>query len=189
MDILADKSALRRQYRQSRNAYVGALPQQDMTLSFSAVPSPIKNLFQKGKTIAAYIPIGSEADPAHLVGYAANMGCSTALPYVTSHSSPMRFLSWRPGDPLHDGPFALKQPDSNAASVVPDIIIVPLVAFDRHLNRLGQGAGHYDRAISLLEEAYTIGLAWSVQEAAALPADPWDMPLDAILTEKEWISR
>ena len=55
--------------------------------------------------------------------------------------------------------------------------------------RLGQGAGHYDRALSLLDSAFIVGIAWSAQEAPLLPADPWDIPLNAVLTEKAWISR
>ncbi|MFC4292222.1 5-formyltetrahydrofolate cyclo-ligase [Sphingorhabdus arenilitoris] len=189
MDILADKDALRRQYRQKREEYVVRLSPQDKELAFSAVPSPIKNLFQPDKSVAAFIPLPSEADPARLLTYAADIGCRTALPYVTGKAAPMQFLAWRPGDPLYDGPFNLQQPDSEAAIIHPDIVIVPLVAFDRSLNRLGQGAGHYDRALSLLSDSTAIGLAWSVQEHDFLPADPWDMPLDAILTEKEWITR
>ena len=99
------------------------------------------------------------------------------------------FLQWQPGDELIEGAFGLMQPKSSAPTLTPDIVLVPLVAFDRALNRLGQGAGHYDRALSIIDNVQTIGIAWSVQEAGAIPADPWDVPLDAILTEKEWISR
>jgi 5-formyltetrahydrofolate cyclo-ligase len=55
--------------------------------------------------------------------------------------------------------------------------------------RLGQGAGHYDRALSVLDNCTSIGVAWSVQQANILPTDPWDVPLDAVLTERSWIIR
>jgi 5-formyltetrahydrofolate cyclo-ligase len=67
-------------------------------------------------------------------------------------------------------------------------VLVPLVAFDSRLMRLGQGAGHYDRALSLLGNAIAIGIAWSVQYAPSLITDPWDIPMDAVLTEKSWIT-
>ena len=116
------------------------------------------------------------------------MGCKLALPHVTSVIAPMRFLSWQIDEALEDGPYGLKQPAAESPPVSPDIILVPLVAFDRNLNRLGQGAGHYDRALSLLEDAIAIGIAWSAQEQDLLVSDIWDVPLDAILTEKEWIT-
>jgi 5-formyltetrahydrofolate cyclo-ligase len=189
MDSAGGKSKLRREYREKRDRYLAGLSNQDLSLAFSSVPSPLRSLFTPDKIVAAYIQMASEANPQALLKFAGEAGCQTALPHVTSIAAPMRFLLWQPGDILEDGPFGLKQPKSDAPAVSPDIILVPLVAFDRSLNRLGQGAGHYDRALSLLDNAYTIGIAWSVQEAPFLTADPWDIPLDAILTEKEWISR
>ena len=66
-------------------------------------------------------------------------------------------------------------------------MLTPLVAFDRRGNRLGQGAGHYDRAFATLPSAWRVGVAWSVQECEELKADTWDIPLHAVVTEKEWI--
>ena len=80
------------------------------------------------------------------------------------------------------------QPRATADVVVPDVVLVPLVVFDSRLMRLGQGAGHYDRALSVLENASAIGIAWSVQHAPAIDADPWDVPMDSILTEKSWMT-
>jgi 5-formyltetrahydrofolate cyclo-ligase len=182
------KSELRAQYRQARADFVDALTDAERAIAFSAAPAPLKAHFQRGRTIAAYVPVGSEADPRSLLQQAAGAGCETALPHVTSRAAPMQFLRWSMGDALEDGPFGLKQPSSTAEPCRPDVILVPLVAFDSRLMRLGQGAGHYDRALSLLDQAYTVGIAWSVQQAPALPADPWDIPLNAILTEKAWIA-
>ncbi len=175
-------------YRRKRDDFVAPLAPQDLKIAFSVAPSPLKSLFAAGKTVAAYVAIGSEANPAALLHAAQEAGCVTALPYVTSAISPMQFLCWSPGDPLHPGPFGLMQPLSDCAPVKPDIVLVPLVAFDAKLNRLGQGAGHYDRALSILPSATTIGIAWSVQKADFIPADPWDIPLNYILTEKEWMT-
>ena len=132
--------------------------------------------------------MGSEADPAELLRKADERGCITVLPYVTHRSAPMLFLRWKPGDPLESGPFGLLQPVASAERLSPEVLLVPLVAFDSRLMRLGQGAGYYDRALSVLDGAIAIGLAWSVQHAPAIEADPWDIPMDAILTEKAWIT-
>ncbi len=188
-DSLDDKQTVRRALRLKRNDWVQTLSEQEIAISFSQMPQPMRALIQSGAVVAGYIPCGSEADPSKLLESAHALGCSIALPHVTSKLSPMRFLSWQPGGALFDGPFGLRQPDADAEIVKPDIILAPLVAFDRHLMRLGQGAGHYDRALSILDNAYIIGIAWSVQELDEVPSDPWDIPLHAVLTEKEWISR
>jgi 5-formyltetrahydrofolate cyclo-ligase len=182
------KSELRAKYRKMRTDFVEALSATERGIAFRSAPAPLKSLFKSGATVAGYIPVGSEADPHDLLYQAAQSGCAIALPHVTSRATPMQFLRWAMDDPLEDGPFGLRQPVSNADLCRPDVILVPLVAFDNRLMRLGQGAGHYDRALSLLDKAYSVGIAWSVQQAQALPADPWDIPLNAILTEKAWIA-
>ena len=179
---------MRDQYRRIRDGFVEALTPQDRLVSFSKAPSPLAQFFQPGKIVAGYIAIGSEANPSALLLAAHERGCVTALPFVTSRASPMQFLLWMPGDPLEPGAFGLMQPRATADVVAPDVLLVPLVAFDSRLMRLGQGAGHYDRALSLLPQSLAIGIAWSVQHAAAINADPWDLPMDAILTEKSWIT-
>jgi 5-formyltetrahydrofolate cyclo-ligase len=182
------KPELRAHYRNARADFVDSLSDQERRIAFSAVPAAVKALFKSGQIVAGYIPVGSEADPRAILQQAYDAGCATALPHVTSHAAPMRFLRWSPGDACEDGPFGLSQPASSSSPCRPDVILVPLVAFDSRLMRLGQGAGHYDRALSLLVDAYAVGIAWSVQQAPALPADPWDIPLNAVLTEKAWIA-
>jgi 5-formyltetrahydrofolate cyclo-ligase len=182
------KADLRTEFRQKRDEFVAAMNPSELSIAFSKAPSPLKHLFVPSKIVAAYIPIGSEANPAALLAEAASAGCETALPHVTSRATPIRFLRWDNSDALADGPFGLKQPSAFAGPVEPDIILVPLVAFDANMMRLGQGAGHYDRALSVLPDAVAIGVAWSVQQAEHLPADPWDIPLHAVITEKAWIT-
>lgn len=182
------KKAQRTRYRKIRDDFVGKLTDNDRNLSFSKIPGLLSAHLQPGTVLAGYVALGSEADPSRLLVQAHDQGCAIALPHVTSKSSPMRFLRWTPGDDLVEGPFGLMQPDAQAESVRPDVLLVPLVAFDDQMMRLGQGAGHYDRALSVLENSFAVGLAWSIQHAPDLPHDPWDMPLDAVLTEKSWIS-
>ncbi len=183
-----DKATMRRKYRELRDDYVAALGVQDRSIAFSKVPSPLSAYLESGKVVAGYLAKDSEADPSALLSAAHERGCITALPFVTSRAAPMQFLRWSPGDPLEPGPFGLMQPSAAADIVDPDVILVPLVAFDSRLMRLGQGAGHYDRALSVLDNSIAVGIAWSVQHAPAIEADPWDVPMDAILTEKSWMT-
>lgn len=152
-----------------------------------AVPNAFRAALRPGIVVASYVPVGSEADPAPFVAAARAVGCGVALPHVTDHATPLRFLAWSPEAPLVRGPFGLSQPRGDAPELVPDIILTPLVGFDAAGNRLGQGAGHYDRAFARHPQAWRIGIAYARQQVDALAADPWDVPLHAIATEKDWI--
>jgi 5-formyltetrahydrofolate cyclo-ligase len=103
---------------------------------------------------------------------------------VIGRTDTMRFLRWSDGDPLYEGHVGLRQPAADAPELSPDIILTPLVAFDDSLNRLGQGAGHYDRAFAVHPGAYRLGVAWSAQQLLSIDTDPWDVPLHAVITEK-----
>lgn len=179
---IMDKKALRARLRAGRDRFVAE------HAPALTVPTPFLDRLRPGMTVASYIAIGSEAEPAPLVRAALDAGCSLALPHVVDRATPLRFLDWRQELALAAGPYGLSQPHETWAEVVPDIIFTPLLGFDRAGNRLGQGAGHYDRAFAAHPAAWRIGFAWSVQEVPALPADPWDVPLHAVVTEREWIA-
>jgi 5-formyltetrahydrofolate cyclo-ligase len=187
-DMETDKATMRRFYRKQRDDFVAALSERDHAVAFSKIPSPLAAFLQPGRIVAGYVGKDSEASPSALLAAAHERGCITALPFVTSRAAPMRFLRWSPGELLEPGPFGLMQPPATAEAVAPDVILVPMVAFDSRLMRLGQGAGHYDRALSVLPDHVAVGVAWSVQHAPAIEADPWDVPMDAILTEKSWMT-
>lgn len=176
-----DKPALRARIRAARDAFV-ASGTRDI-----AAPAPFRALLKPGLTVSAYVPVGSEADPAMLVQAARAAGCAIALPHVTSRDQPMRFLRWNDDETLHRGPLGLRQPHGESQVLAPDIILTPLLAFDAKLDRLGQGAGYYDRAFAQFPDAERIGVAWSVQQVETLPTDAWDMPLHAVITETAWI--
>jgi len=116
---------------------------------------------------------------------AVEAGCVLALPHVVSRAKPIRFLAWETEAELVAGPFGLQQPGAHAIELQPDIILTPLLGYDDARNRLGQGAGHYDRAFTAFPDAWRIGVAYSVQHLAALPVDAWDVPLHAIVTERD----
>ncbi len=173
---MTDKHALRLRLRAARAAF---------TPRTMTTPDALRERLVPGLVIAAYVPIGGEVDPAPLLAIARAAGCTIALPHVVDRATPLRFLD--AAGTLGNGPFGLCQPAADATELVPGIILTPLVGFDRCGNRLGQGAGHYDRAFADHPAAWRIGLAWSVQEVPGLVPDPWDVPLHAILTELEWI--
>lgn len=176
---MTDKLALRARLRAARDGFA-----RDRSI---AVADAFRARLHAGLIVASYMPLGSEADPAPLAAAARLAGCRLALPHVTGRSAPMRFLDWDAAAALVTGPYGLFQPAADAAELRPDIVLTPLVGFDRAGHRLGQGAGYYDRAFAALPDAWRVGVAWSVQEIASCPADPWDVPLHAIATESEWI--
>lgn len=173
-----DKPAIRADMRALREA-LGVRP-------VLAVPAAFRALLAPGMIVASYMPVRGEADPAPLAQAAADAGCTIALPHVVDRATPLRFLAWEAE--LVAGPFGLRQPLDHAGELAPDLILTPLVAFDRALGRIGQGAGHYDRAFVRFPDARRIGVALSLQEVPHVPTDPWDVPLHVIITEKEWIT-
>lgn len=172
-----DKPTLRARMRALRDEFA-------MTIGGVIEPPPaLLTRFAPGVIVSSYVPIGSEADPTAIAFAARERGCTIVLPHVTSRESPVRFLEWHPDHPLTDGPLGLRQPSTDAPETDPDIVLTPLLAFDAALNRLGQGAGHYDRVFERLPGAWRIGIAWSVQQVEALATDSWDMPLNGVVTE------
>ncbi|WP_267349537.1 5-formyltetrahydrofolate cyclo-ligase [Sphingomonas sp. GM_Shp_2] len=176
---MTDKRALRARMRAVRDGHDRTHP--------LPVPSAFAGLLHGARTIASYMPVGAEADPAPFARAALTAGLRLALPHVVDRATPLRFLHWDGTSPLAAGPFGLLQPLPAAPPATPDIILTPLVAFDARGNRLGQGAGHYDRAFAEFPDARRIGIAWSVQQVDALAPDAWDIPLHAIATELDWI--
>lgn len=179
------KTRLRQDLRARRRAFVeeanraGDLLVATLFAAEAALP-----LLYEAKVAAFYVAAGFEIDPLPLLLQAVDRGIPTVLPRVTARDAAMTFHHWLPGDPLERSVLGVEQPTQAAEALAPDIIFTPLVGFDRRLNRIGQGAGFYDRAFAALPDARRIGLAWSVQEADDIPADPWDVPLHAVATER-----
>lgn len=189
MDSTEIKAQLRADLRARRDAMFDALDPAGRMFAFRTPPTPLRMLIDGATCVALYVAVGSEADPAGLLAYAAKAGKTVALPHVERRSVPMRFLAWEAGAPLIKGQLGLMQPDrTTAPEVEPDLFLAPLLGFDRRLHRIGQGAAHYDRAFARYPDALRVGIAWSVQEVDFVPDDPWDVPLHAVLTEKEWIA-
>ena len=109
------------------------------------------------------------------------------LPVIVERDRPMTFREWNPGDTLMEGPFGTSEPGSEAPEAIPDILIVPLLAFDHRGYRLGYGGGYYDRTLRLLRRrdrgCLAVGFAYSGQQVPAVPADDTDERLDWIVHE------
>ncbi|PRY23588.1 5-formyltetrahydrofolate cyclo-ligase [Aliiruegeria haliotis] len=137
-----------------------------------------------GQVIAGYLPIRTEADPLPAMGAlsARNRIC---VPVVEGHGCPLTFRDWRPGCALEEGSFKVMIPVGGAV-LVPNVLIVPLVAFDAGLYRLGYGGGFYDRTLERLRATgpvRAIGFAYGDQQTEALPLEPTDQRLDEVVTE------
>jgi 5-formyltetrahydrofolate cyclo-ligase len=142
-----------------------------------------------GAVVAGYSPIRSEFDPGPLMRNLATH-LRLALPVITAHDQPLQFRCFAPGDRLQRGPLGILEPTRDAAEIIPDILLVPLAAFDRAGHRIGYGAGHYDRTLAQLRagrKITAIGLAFAAQEIPYAAASIHDARLDLVLTENETI--
>ena len=143
----------------------------------------------RGVPLAGYMPIRTEISPLPAMEEASAHG-PVGVPVIQGEAQPLKFSRWSPDGPLRNGPFGAQVPEKDDY-FDPEILIVPLVAFDRAGNRLGYGGGFYDRTLEGLRQrggCLAIGFAYSAQEAAELPLEPTDQPLDMIVTEAEILS-
>ena len=136
----------------------------------------------RGRVVSGYMPIHSEIDP--LPAMAAHDG-PACVPVIIGRGRPLAFRAWTPDTPMIAGEFGARIPE-HGAWLVPEVVIVPMVAFDARGYRLGYGGGFYDRTLAALREAgpvVALGFAYAGQEMAELPIDPTDQRLDAVVTE------
>ena len=137
------------------------------------------------KVIAGYYPIRSELDCLPLLEKLRDQGFSIALPIVLGDDKALSFKAWTLETKLIKGRFGILIPDEGAKDLEPDVVLVPLLAFDRQGTRLGYGKGHYDRTLEHLKkhkEVISVGIAYNEQEFEKLPCDDYDQKLDWILT-------
>jgi len=138
----------------------------------------------RGVPLSGYMPIRTEIDPVPAMEEAAAHG-PVCVPVIQGAGLPLKFSLWEPGCALKEGPFGAMIPEVDAF-IEPEILIVPLVAFDRSGGRLGYGGGFYDRTLEMLRAkrpTLAIGFAYAAQQVEALPLEPTDQPLDMVVTE------
>jgi len=144
----------------------------------------------KGAVVSGYSPIRNEIDPAPLMQKLTGLGARLALPSVTPRGHSLIFRAWSPGERLMLGALGIPEPSPAAAVVLPDVMLVPLAAFDRLGHRIGYGAGHYDFTFAHLRKVKPVvgvGLAFGAQEIKAIPALSHDVALDYVLTETKML--
>ena len=149
------------------------------------------------KEAGLYYPIFNEISPLVFIEYFKDNNITTALPVVNSNSKSMVFKKWFKKEKLQKSHIGTYEPLRTNKTIFPQVIVVPMLMFDRKLNRLGYGAGYYDKLISTLKRYFdkkqknfiTIGLAYSEQETKTIPYESHDQRLDFIVTEKEILSK
>jgi 5-formyltetrahydrofolate cyclo-ligase len=133
--------------------------------------------------LGVYWPFRAEFDPRGLVDWAVGAGRVVALPVVINKTGPLEYRAWRPGEALVDGVWNIPVPEERDI-VVPAIVLAPLVGFDRAGYRLGYGGGYFDRTLAALQpRPVAIGVGFAAQEIATIYPQPFDVPMDLIVTE------
>ena len=192
IDPVTAKVALRVFVRNRRKQLALEHPQADWRV-VDVAREPLTQRFPEpaGKVAALYFGMGSEIATGHLADWLASQGWTLALPSVEGRQGRMVFRRWTPGDPLERDSLGLVAPAADQPVLIPDLVVVPSLAFDRKGVRLGQGGGYYDRVLAMLRArrpVFVLGLAYAGQETQNLPVEDHDQRLDAILTETEYIA-
>ncbi len=154
-----------------------------LTEAFNTALSPAANI-----AVSGYYPIGSEANVLPLLNDLSARGLAVALPIVSERGKPLTFRKWQCADAMDRGSFGIPEPQEAASIVRPDLVLAPLLAFDRTGNRLGYGGGYYDMTIAALREdkpVLVVGIAYAAQQVPQVPHGDDDVLLDWIITENE----
>ena len=190
-DLAEQKSQLRKRILSERNK----LPEHNrIEMSLQAaehglnVPDFSPDQFQPGTIVSGFLPIRSEIDARPLMAELTSLGARLCLPVVISKTE-IEFRELERGAPLVESGFGTVGPDENAAVLEPQILIMPLSAFDSSGGRMGYGGGYYDRAVERLTkqgiQVRLFGMAFSMQQVDAVPMESHDRYLDGIITDTE----
>lgn len=175
-EAIARRDALPAEQRQAAAEAIAARP----------FPLPIR----AGTIVSGFMPLKSEINPLPLMRKLTEQGARLALPVIAGRSQPLVMREWTWGEPLIAGVWGIREPQPQAPAVDPDIVLAPLLVFDRAGHRLGYGGGYYDLTIAQLRGRKTIaavGIAFALQEVSTVPVTPRDAALDLVLTEREVI--
>ena len=179
-----DKSYLRKKYLIQRKKKYLTVNKFNFNLIFNLIR---KHFDTKKIVIAGYYPSNYEVNILNFLEHASKKKFRIALPVIEPFNK-MSFRSWVFKEPLHVNQFGILEPKNSKRKIIPDLIMVPLVAFDNSLNRIGYGKGYYDRSlkkiIKIKKNAIFLGIAYSFQKCQKVPVDKHDFKLDYIFTEK-----
>ncbi len=191
------RANLRREMRTRRRGLTDA--QRTQLSEYTAACFRRHRLFHHARRVAAYLPNDGELDPMPLMALAWAMGKQVYLP-VLSHlrSDHLLFVPYAPGDALRENRFGIPEPVVSLRHMVDlkalDLVLMPLVAFDGQGNRLGMGGGFYDRSFAFLRsrrhwlKPHLVGMAYDFQRVDCLQHQPWDVPLQGVVTEKGFVA-
>jgi 5-formyltetrahydrofolate cyclo-ligase len=143
-----------------------------------------------GTIVSGFMPLKTEINPLPLMRKLASAGAQLALPAIARRGNPLIMRAFAFGDELASGQWGIREPRPEAPEVVPDILLVPMLAFDRTGHRIGYGAGYYDMTIARarsIKPMVAVGIAFAAQEIPEVPVTPRDARLDLVLTEREVI--
>jgi 5-formyltetrahydrofolate cyclo-ligase len=191
MTNIAETHSPKARLRQEAIARRDALPAAERAAAAEAIaarPFPVAIL--PGLVVSGFSPMKTEINPLPLMRKAAGLGAQLALPAIAGRGKPLIMRAYAFGDELARGQWGIREPKPDAPEVAPDILIVPLAAFDRAGHRIGYGAGYYDMTINTLragKKVTAVGIAFAAQEIASIPASGRDARLDFVLTERETI--
>jgi len=174
---MLSKSDLRKLAREKRKNF----RQPEIGAELAALAGALKPA--PGSVVGGYHALPGEADPALLLQALVAKGCHIAFPRIVARGLPLDFHLVPDGEVLKPGAHGIHEPQAHWPSVMPHLLLVPLLAFDGHGHRLGHGGGFYDRTLSAYR-IRAIGLGYAAQEMESLPVEAHDMALDGILTER-----
>jgi 5-formyltetrahydrofolate cyclo-ligase len=184
----AAKAAMRVHMRALRRNFIREHPEADWEAGDRAAEMLIALGAKRPGVCAVYHPSGAEMDARPLAEALSGLGWKLALPWCEAPDAPVVFRAWTPGDRLAPDAVGIASPLPSQPAVTPDLVICPLLAFDAHGYRLGQGGGYYDRTLEKLRagehKPVVVGLAFSFQEVESVAHEAHDQKIDAILTEK-----
>ena len=158
----------------------------NLSINFKSILKILKKKKINGKILGGYYPYNYEVDTIQILKKLEKKNYSISLPKIKKNSQ-MDFFQWSTKDPLLVNSYGIPEPTSNKV-IYPDILLVPLVAYDKNLNRIGYGGGFYDRyfeKLKKIKKIITIGLAYSYQKVKKVPINNRDIKLDFIITEKK----
>jgi 5-formyltetrahydrofolate cyclo-ligase len=185
--VLKQKTELRREAMSRRDA----LPADARKAAAEAIAMRKFPLaIMPGMIVSGFMPLTSEFDPQPLMRKLTEKSARLALPVLVGRGKTLIMREWSFGEPLSAGVWGIREPEPEAAEVEPDILLVPLLAFDRAGSRIGYGGGYYDRTIAQLrgrKAVVAVGLAFAAQEVSAVPITQGDERLNLVLTEREVI--
>lgn len=184
-----DKKALRQAMRALRRHLFDSTPDAPAR---AARRLPVSR-FGRFSVVGAYCAQGTELDPGPVLQAILDLDperTQAALPIAAAKNQPLQFRLWRPGDPMTPDAYGIPSPMASAPLLAPNLMLTPVLAFDRQGGRLGQGGGHYDRTLAALRRdrpVFVLGVAFAGQEIDHVPVGPHDQRLDAIVTETAYI--